>query len=108
MSKAPLPLSKPYANRKPGFGIFQGQAPRTPQVSFSRQARKDAWFVSVDGVLNWTLVVKNLDAFLNYDVKEAFLTDDAPSFDGWVCLAHGTNEVLGFGSTREEAARKGL
>lgn len=62
----------------------------TPKLGFSRQggSRKDTWFVSTNGVLNWTIVVKNLD--------------------GWVCLAHGTNEVLGFGSTREEAALKGL
>ena len=82
-----------------------------PTLSFSRQARKDAWFVAENGVLNWTLVVKNVHAFLNYEgVKEVFLGlgDDAPSFDGWVCLKHGTNEVLGFGSTREEAAQKGL
>ena len=82
-----------------------------PKLGFSRQARKDAWFVSVDGVLNWTLVVRNVTAFLNYDgVREVFigLGENAPEFDGWVCLAHGTNEVLGFGSTREEAAQKGL
>ena len=73
----------------------------TAQISFSRQARKDRWFVTVDGVLNWTTVFKRYDAYRAGIITNVVCLD-------WVCVDHQTGTVLGYGSTREEAAQKGL